>query len=176
MRTLQRSGTHYRVFKPEWTDPLDSSPSRRHGGRWNPAGSFGVLDLARDSAVAAAIARAQHAGRAIGLFDLQPDRRPHLLEVGVPTSDDLDVVNSEGIRALRLPASYPFGVGHERCQPIGLRAYRSRRFHGIACRSAAECQQGYWVGEELAWFDSSPHLKETGPRRDFAGWYPDPIP
>jgi hypothetical protein len=176
VKRLARTGAYYRVFKPEWADPLDTTPSKLHGGRWNAPGSFGNLYLARDTAVAAAIARAQHAGRAVGLFDLQAERRPHLLQVEIPPSADLDVVSSEGIRALHLPARYPFGVGHQRCQPIGLRAYRSRDFVGIACRSAAECQPGYWVGEELAWFDSSPPLEESGPRRDFASWYPDPIP
>lgn len=176
MKALTRSGLYYRVFKPEWADPLDTTPSRLHGGRWNPPGSFGILYLARDGAVAAAIARAQHAGRAVGLFDLQPDRRPHLLEVGVPHSDNLDVVTPEGVRALRLPARYPFGGGRDRCQPIGVRAYGARTFLGIACRSAAECQPGYWVGEELAWFDRSLPVAEGGPRRDFRSWYPDPIP
>lgn len=176
MRSLTRSGTYLRVFKPDWTDPLDTAPSRTHGGRWNPPESFGALYLCRDRSVAAANVRAQHVGRAVGLFDLKPERRPHLLQAHVPRSDCLDVVSAEGIAEVRLPRDFPFGVAHERCQSIGLRAYRSRNYRGVACRSAAECRRTAWVGEELAWFDSSPALTENGPRRDFATWYPDPIP
>jgi hypothetical protein len=176
MKGLRRSGTYCRVFKPDWADPLDTSPSKLFGGRWNAPGSFGALYLNRDTTVAAANCRAQHAGRAIGLFDLQPDRRPRLLRVDVPDSPCLDVVSPSGIEELRLPAAFPLGVDHNRCRPIGLRAYRDGRFRGIACRSAAECRAMYWVGEELAWFDSSPVLRENGPRQDFASWYPDPIP
>jgi hypothetical protein len=176
VRSLTRSGTYLRVFKPEWSDPLDTTPSRIHGGRWNPPGGFGALYLCRDRSVAAASARAQHAGRAVGLFDLKPKRRPRLLQVHVPRSVCLDVVSAAGLAELHLPHIFPFDVGHPRCQRIGMRAYRSAAYRGIACRSAAECRPTGWVGEELAWFDSSAALIENGPRQDFATWYPDPIP
>ncbi|MEO8899824.1 MAG: RES domain-containing protein [Candidatus Dormibacter sp.] len=165
-----------RVFSPGWSDPLDTAPSRTNGGRWNPPGAFGALYLCADRAVAAANARAQHAGRAIGLFDLKPERRPHLLCVHVPRSICLDVVSAAGVAEVGLPAGYPFGVGRERCQRIGRRAYRNGSYRGIACRSAAECRPAAWVGEELVWFDTSPILVENGTRLDFASWYPDPVP
>jgi hypothetical protein len=176
MRSLTRSGAYVRVFNPDWGDPLDTGASRAHGGRWNPPGRFGALYLCRDRSVAAANVRARHAGRAIGLFDLKPERRPHLLQLHVPRSACLDAVSAAGVADLDLPRTFPDAVPHSRCQRIGVRAYRAGTYRGIACRSAAECRPATWVGEELAWFDSSPPLRETGPREDFPTWYPDPIP
>lgn len=94
----------------------------------------------------------------------------------MPRSVCLDVVSAAGIAALHLPQNFPFGVGHPTCQRIGRAAYRLAACRGIACRSAAECRPTVWLGEELAWFDSSPALSDNGPRQDFATWYPDPIP
>ena len=176
MKAIERSGTYYRVFKPGWADPLDASFSKRFGARWNAPGAFGALYLNQTIDVAAANARKQHLGRAIGLFDLLPSRRPSLLEVAVPRSRLLDVVTDAGIAAAGLPASYPFGVSHARCRPVGKLAYESHEFRGIAYRSAAECTATYWVGEELAWFDVSPPLQESAPRRAFKDWYPHPFP
>lgn len=175
MKALSRSGHYYRVFKPGWGNPLDTRPSFTRGGRWNAAGEFGVIYLNKTLDVAAANARKQHLGRAIGLFDLKADRRPHLLTVSVPRSLHLDVVSREGVSALRLPANYPWHVDHDRCQPIGLRAYNEVRLRGIAARSAAECTAKDWIGEELAWFDRSPALREIE-RRSFSKWYPDVYP
>ena len=175
MQTIARGGTYYRVAKPDWAQPLDTSFSKAAGGRWNPPGSFGALYLSQTVEVAAANARTQHRGRAIGLFDLRPDRRPMLLTVSASAAQVLDVVTPAGIQALRLPSAYPFRVDHARCRPIGRRAYRSG-LPGIACRSAAECTPSSWLGEELAWFDNAPPVTETHPRRVFADWYPDSIP
>lgn len=176
VRRIIRSGTYFRVFKPDWNDPLDTSFSKETGGRWNAPGKFGVLSLCASLAVAAANARKQHSARAIRLFDLRPERRPSLLQVNVPNGSVLDVVSEIGVREARLPADYPWNVANERCQPIGFRAYRSGRLRGIASRCAAECAPRQWLGEELSWFDCAPALKESGPRRTFARWYPDVIP
>jgi hypothetical protein len=176
MRSATRAGTYFRVYKPDWTDPLDTSFSKRLGGRWNAPGTFGVLSLNSTLTVAAANARSQHHGRAIKLFDLRPERRPSLLEVRVPKSIVLDVVTELGVRDARLPDHFPWNVPHERCRTIGLRAYRSGAFRGIASRSAAECSRGQWLGEELSWFDTSAQLPENGPRRLFSQWYPDVVP
>ncbi len=175
MKAVTRGGHYYRVFKPGWGNPLDTKPSFEHGGRWNPSGEFGVLYLSQTLAVAAANARRQHLGRAISLFDLKPERRPHLLTVDVPRSLNLDVVTREGLSALKLPASYPWHIERERCHPIGKRAYAEHRLRGIAARSAAECMRTQWLGEELAWFDLSPRVIEVE-RRSFARWYPDVYP
>lgn len=177
MKCVVREGTYYRVYKPDWHDPLDTTYARHSSdNRWNPPDEFGALYLNRSVGVAAANARARHTRRAIGLFDLKPDRRPWLLQVGVPRSLLLDVVTASGITALRLPRTYPFSVPHARCWPIARRAYANSKLKGIACRSAAECTKTTWIGEELAWFDRAPHLRENGPRRGFAEWYPDPAP
>jgi hypothetical protein len=175
LKAVFRAGRYFRVFKPDWTNPLDTRPSLGHGGRWNGPGVFGALYLAKTIAVAAANARRQHRGRAIGLFDLKPGRRPHLLTVTVPHSLHLDVVSQNGVRALKLPANFPWQIDHATCQAIGLKAYHEPRLRGIAARSAAECSAADWLGEELAWFDRSPALREVE-RQTFARWYPDVYP
>ena len=176
MTSLTRGGTYLRVYKPDWTNPLDTAPNRRAGGRWNAPGSFGVLSLCADVAVAAANARSRYAGRAIQLFDLRPEQRPMLLSVHVPRSRCTDIVTGKGIAAAGLPPTYPYGVSHARCRRVGAAVHREGSDRGIACRSAAECRPDSWVGEELAWFDTSTTLREDGPRLAFAAWYPDPAP
>ncbi len=176
MRRAIRRGTYYRVFKPKWSDPLDTAYSKRFGGRWNAPAAFGALYLNATIEVAAANARMQHRGRALGLFDLLPSARPSLLQVHIPSSHVLDVVSPHGVRAVRLPATYPFGVTQERCRPIGARAYAMAELRGIACRSSAEAAPTSWLGEEVAWFDRSPRPKENGSRRAFEEWYPDAYP
>ena len=175
MQTIERSGTYFRVAKPEWTNPLDPAYSKEVGGRWNPPGEFGALYFSRTLVVAAANARWQHRNRAIRLFDLRPNSRPVLLTVTIPRAHPLDVVTAKGVRALRLPASYPYGVGHDRCHPIARRAMKAG-IPGVACRSAAECTLAEWIGEELAWFDNQEPPMEAAPRLLFADWYPDSIP
>ncbi len=175
MRVVERGGTYLRVAKPEWSDPLDTSFSKMTRGRWNPPAEFGALYLNRTLEVAAANARWQHRGRAIGLFDLRPNRRPILVSIEVPSSRVLDVVTTSGLRALRLPLTYPYGIGYERCQPIGNRA-RNSGLPGVACRSSAESTAMRWLGEELAWFDRTTPLSENAPRLPFKLWYPDLIP
>jgi hypothetical protein len=175
--SLERHGTYYRVYKPDWHDPLDTSYAKRSpNNRWNPPGVFGALYLDATLDVAAANARSQHAGRAIGLFDLRPERRPWLVSVAVPRSRVLDVVTPAGISRLKLPKHYPFGVAAQQCWPIARRAYSDSTLWGVACRSAAECTKITWIGEELAWFDRAPRLRETAPRRAFEEWYPDVKP
>jgi RES domain-containing protein len=188
MNTITRGGTHYRVIGPDWTVTLDTSYSKFYGGRWNPQSAFGALYLNATIAVAAANARHQHAGRAIQLFDLRPDARPHLVDIDVTSVDVLDVVTNGGLSAIGFPINYPYGVPRNRCQPIGASAYAAR-IAGVACRSTAECTPTTWVGEELALFDtfvdggsgaSAPPggvvVTILGTPRAFDKWYPDPFP
>lgn len=172
---IRRGGTYYRVFKPGWTNPLDPSFSKRQGGRWTPRGEFGALYLNATVRVAAANARFKHAGRAIGLFDLRPERRPWLMDVEVPSQNVADVVTPAGIAAAGLPKDYPIGVDHPTCWPIARAAYADKNKAGIASRSNAECTSGSCPGEELAWFDRSKPVTELV-RRDFGAWYPGPTP
>jgi hypothetical protein len=173
--SIRRSGTYFSIFKPGWNDPLDPSYAMRNGGRWTPKGEFGALYLNATVAVAAANARAQHAGRAIGLFDLLPNKRPALLDVGVPDSSVTDIVSVEGISAAGLPREYPFRVAHATCWPIARAAYEDVNAAGIACRSSAECTSSWFAGEELALFDRSPRPSELR-RRTFEEWYSEPHP
>ena len=171
MRHVERSGPHFRVCDPSWTDPLDVTFSARHGGRWNAAGSYGVLYLNATIAVAAANARRNYDGEIATLFDLRARERPDIQFVNVASASFVDIVTPAGIRAVRLPAGFPYGVPHEPCQRIGARAYAAREI-GIATRSNADATATSFVGEELAVFDTAMTLVARGERLPFAQWYP----
>ena len=172
---VDRAGTYYRVFKPDWSDPLDASFAKTFGGRWTPRGELGAVYLNATIEVSAANARLQHRRRAIGLFDLRPEKRPSLLDVRVPRHLVGDVVTSAGIAAAGLPSDYPIGVSHASCWAAARAAYADTRLAGIACRSAAECTATYCAGEELAWFDRAKPVARIQ-ERTFARWYPGPYP
>jgi RES domain-containing protein len=172
--TVDRGGAYFRVCKPDWANCGDASHSKTHGGRWNPTDEFGALYLNATAAVAAARARQQHVGRAIGLFDLRPERRPQLATFDVPMSAVVDAVTTAGSAALGLASEAPIGVSPEECWPASRAAY-NRGLAGVGCRSAAEARAGSFVGEELAYFDSQPALTVLI-LRPFAQWYPDQIP
>jgi len=174
--TTTRGGRYYRVYNPAWTDPPDDTAhSKAVGGRWNPPGAFGALYLNATVLVAAAHARFQHNDRAIKLFDLQPHARPMLAAFDVDETVVVDAVDDGAVRALRLPASFPFGVGHEPCRKIAQRA-NAAGIAGVATRSNAEATRMTTLGEELALFDTHPLPKQTGHGIAFADWYPAPIP
>lgn len=173
-RTVRRGGVYYRVVAPEWVDPASTRYSKLHGGQWNPQGEFGALYLNATIKVAAANARAQHAGRAIKLFDLLPEARPQVVTFDVPMTDFVDAYTSEGVQELQLPSNFPFGVPGGPCQAIARDAYANGAA-GVAARSNAEVTSAAFVGEELACFDQ---LVVCSPkeRLRFDDWYPDPIP
>lgn len=156
---IERGGEHCRVADPAWDDRLDGSYSMRFGGRWNAPGSFPVTYLNADVDTARANARRLLAdrlrGQPFGAEDLDPSELPVLVWTEVPTGEHLDVVTSTGIVANGLPRSYPTDVTggvvpHDRCRPIGQRAWDAA-LGGVACRSAAE--HAPRDGEELAFFD-----------------------
>lgn len=176
LRSVLRSGTYYRVVAPDWVNPADTSYSKERGGRWNPPNEFGALYLNATVAVAAANARAQHAGRAIKLFDLLPKARPELVTFLVPEVTVLDASTANGIVALGLARSFPYGVEWLPCQAIARTAHAAR-LDGVAARSHAEAKETMVVGEELALFEESAKtLDKPQTRRSFAKWYPDPVP
>ena len=171
--TVSRGGLYYRVVAPNWINPADTSYSKRQGGRWNSPGEFGVLYLNAEVHVAAANARAQHAGRAIKLFDLLPKARPELVTFDVPQAEVLDACTQPGIAALGFMDSFPYQVTWLACQTVAREAHAAG-LSGIAARSHAEITATAYVGEELALFEES----SPGPpiaRRSFQEWYPDPI-
>lgn len=173
-RTVRKGGDYYRVIAPNWTSPADTSYSKQRGGRWNPAGEFGALYLNATVAVAAANARAQHAGRAIKLFDLSPDARPELVTFKVPAADVVDACTPDGVAALRFKKNFPYGVGWPACQAIARLAHADA-LAGIAARSNAEATETECAGEELALFEGVA-VGAPRRRRRFGEWYPDPIP
>ena len=172
--TVLRGGDYYRIAAPDWVDPSDTTYSKRQGGRWNPAGEFGALYLNATIQVAAANVRARHSGRAIKLFDLLPEARPHLATFDVPSIQALDACTSEGVAALGFAANFPYGVTWTACQSIAREAHAAG-LDGVAARSNAEATARKWVGEELAAFEEIA-VSERQPRRQFHEWYPDPIP
>lgn len=87
----------------------------------------------------------------------------------------VNAVDPSGVRALRLPAHFPFEVAHEPCRKIALRA-NAAGIAGVASRSNAEATRTTTVGEELALFDTHPLPKQVGPGAAFDDWYPAAIP
>jgi RES domain-containing protein len=175
VNTVACGGTYYRVCDPGWTDPLDTSFAKKSGGRWNQPGVFGAIYLNKTRDVAAANARRQFEGEIATLYDLQPDQQPDLVTVMVDEALAVDVVSAEGIAALRLPASYPVAVVHERCHEIAELAYTDENIAGVACRSNAEATETSIVGEELAVFDRSSGIVHRGDRVPFGHWYPTEV-
>jgi RES domain-containing protein len=173
MRHVERGGLHFRVCDPSWADPLDTSFAKDHGGRWNPAGTFGVLYLGATISVAAGNARRVYEGEIATLFDLLPDQRPDLQVALMASMRVVDAATEAGLRSLHLPLTYPIGVPWEPCRLIGQRAYR-RNENGIACRSADATERTNIVveGEELFVFDHAVRYVTRMERLPFAQWYP----
>jgi RES domain-containing protein len=172
MRHVERSGLHFRVCDPAWQDPLDTSFAKRHGGRWNAAGSFGVLYLCATISVAAGNARRAYEGEIATLFDLLPEQRPDLQIVTVAPTRFVDAATDAGLRSLRLPLAYPAGTSWRRCQGIAARAYDLAE-NGIACRSADAAGRTTIVDEEeLVVFDRAMRRVTRRERIPFADWYP----
>jgi RES domain-containing protein len=172
--TVRRGGPYYRVVAPAWVDPADTAYSKQRGGRWNPAGEFGALYLNATIEVAAANVRAQHAGRAIKIFDLLPKARPQLVTFEVTPVDVVDACTPVGIAALGFAESFPYGVSWPRCQAIA-RVAHAEALAGVASRSNAEATATTTVGEELTLFEEV-IVGAPRSRRRFSEWYPDPIP
>ena len=172
--TIRRGGTYYRVAAPQWIDPADTAYSRQRGGRWNPALEFGALYLNATVEIAAANARAQHAGRAVKLFDLLPEARPELVTFEVPKVEVVDACSKDGVAALGFAENFPYEVNWAPCQAIAREA-QAAGLSGVAARSSAEVTATSSVGEELALFERV-ELGAPQARRRFNEWYPDPIP
>ena len=167
MILTKRGGRHYRVCDPDWIDCLDTTFSRRDGGRWNAPNTYGILHLCATVDVAAANARRHFEGEIHTLFDLEPEFQPVLMQVHVRLSDFADCVTEDGLREAGLPASYPEGVSWVRTRDIGRKAHALPNCTGIACRSAVKRD-----GEELAVFDRAIGIVRRGKRFAFSSWYP----
>jgi hypothetical protein len=105
------------------------------------------------------------------LLDLRHDERPGLQIVNVRRASFVDAVTPTGVRALRLPVAFPYGVPWEPCQRIAARAYTARE-SGIAARSNAAVTAISFIGEELVIFDTAMALVSRESRLPFEQWYP----
>jgi RES domain len=172
-RHVRRGGRYLRVADPSWLRPLDGRYARERGGRWNDPGSFAVVYLFGTLDVARSFVLRRFEGHPYSAFDLRPEAGPDLVETDVPEDRFVDVVTEAGCRAAGLPATYPRNqdgsiVPHERCRPIGRRAWDGGE-PGIACRSATARPTD--AGEELAWFARGPRGLRTRRRTAFAEWF-----
>ncbi len=174
MRHVGRGGRYVRVADPGWRRPLDPRYAAERGGRWNPPGSFPVLYLCASIEVARANVLSRFEGLPYGVLDLHAARRPELVDTDIPEHSAVDALTHARLRALGLPASYPFDAAGRRVerwttQPVGQAAWDEGE-RSIACRSAA-LPKGQ-RGEELAWFvrGRADRLRVAG-RRDFDAWF-----
>jgi hypothetical protein len=167
MKTLSRNGRYYRVCDPLWVDCCSAEFAARYGGRWNAPQSFPVLYLNAGVATAKANALRTYDGEAFGLFDLNPTARPHLQIVEIKRHDAVDAVTDEGLRELGLPPTYPCGITHDVCRPIGKKIYDAGH-PSIAYRSAALSG-----GEELALLHLDLATKRS--RHPFNEWFLDEV-
>jgi hypothetical protein len=175
-QTVRRGGAYNRLAEPHWADPLDTSFSKQHGGRWNAPGTYGVLYLNASEQLARIQVEHKLAGHPYGIEDLDPVEQHDLVEVDVAETDALGLVSDEGLDAVGLPAGYPLDeddqpIAHEQCHPVGQAAYDAS-LPAIACRSAVTGAQP--AGEELAVFDRDSQIVTQTARHPFAIWYLGP--
>jgi RES domain-containing protein len=160
---VRRGGLYYRVVDPTWSDPSNTSYSKRAGGRWNEPDrprrpGFGALYLNATLEVSRANA-ARHIqslfGPSVTFDDLLLDALPQLQHYDVVETDFVDAVNT-------------IAIPHPPCQGIAAAAYAAGE-HGIAVLSAV----GVTVrDEELVVFDRDvASIAAKGRRADFAAWY-----
>jgi RES domain-containing protein len=165
-QTVRRGGGEYnRLAEPGWANPLDTTYSKRRGGRWNPPGGFGALYLNRGRPVARLQVNHKLAGQPYGIEDLDPGEQHDLVDVVVAELDFRDCVTAPGLAGVDLPTTYPVDAAGDpvpwaSCQPVGRAAYDAE-LAGVACRSAAT---GAGSGdEELAVFDTrAGGVRQTG--------------
>ena len=147
----------WRIADPTWRDPLDPGFTGRHGGRWNPPGSFAVLYLNQGVSTARENLRAFIARWPYGPEDLRDDTGPALVGCLLPRRQvACDAHSGDGLHAAGLPPTYPLyddgtPVPHEACQAIGLRVHAAG-LRGVRARSAGT---RHGDGCELAWFPAS---------------------
>jgi RES domain-containing protein len=143
-----------RITRPHYADPFDPGFAARHGGRWNPPGSWPTLYLNEDLATVHAQVRHLFAGRGVEPDDLDDDAPIRLAAATLPGRQRVaDVVSADGVAAVGLPDTYPVdaagrSVDHAVTQAVGVVVHTSGR-RGVWCRSASG------VGRELAWFPAA---------------------
>jgi hypothetical protein len=164
-----------RVADSSWHDPLDVSWARRSGGRWNPAGSFGVLYLNEDLDTARAQIAALLEPWPAHPEDLREDAPFVLVMARLPIRQRVaDALSDRGVEALGLPLTYPLDeagrtIAHEVCQPIGVAVHESG-LRGVWYRSAKASHSG---AHELAWFpvEGGRAPRKVGDAVSFRRWW-----
>jgi hypothetical protein len=170
---LQDGQVWLRVADERWDEPLDPSYAQRHGGRWNPPGSFPVLYLNENLETARAQIRLLLEGQPVHPEDLDP---PFVLVASTLPSGQrvADAVTEPGLGSLGLPNSYPvdeegFRISRSMCQPIGS-DIAAAGLRGVHARSAATRDGS---GRELAWFPArtSSRARPVGEPLPFDRWW-----
>ena len=178
-RTVRRGGACNRLAEPHWGNPLDTSHSKRRGGRWNAPGSYGALYLNATERMARIQVEHKLAGHPYGIEDLDPVQQYDLVDVDVAETDALDLVSARGLRAVGLATTYQLDergrpIAHATCHPVGQAAYDDQ-LPAIACISAARGADP--TDEALTIFDRNvAELVSPTRRRPFADWYLGPPP
>ena len=164
----------WRIADPTWRDPLDPGFARRHGGRWNPSGSFPVLYLNQGVSTARENLRAFIARWPYRPEDLRDDAGPTLVGCVLPRRQAAcDVHSDDGLRAAGLPRTYPLHddgtpVPHAACQAIGVRVHAAG-LRGVHARGA---RTRHGDGRELAWFPASRRSTARGVESlPFTTWF-----
>ena len=164
----------WRIADPAWGNPLDPRFAGRHGGRWNPPGSFAVLYLNRDLSTARANLHAFIAQWPYSPEDLRDDTGPTLVGCVLPRRQAVcDAHSGDGLHAAGLPATYPLyddgrPVPHEACQAIGVIAHAAG-LRGVRARGA---RTRHGDDRELAWFPASRRSTARGVESlPFTKWF-----
>lgn len=166
-------GALLRLADAAWDDPCDPTHAQRHGGRWNPPGSWPTLYLNDDYVTARANIVRLHAGSRVLLDDLRDDAPYVLVEVACPDGQRFARLHDdEEVVAAGLPPTYPLADGrtvpHDPCQQIAVALRDDGASDGLAVRSAATDDGD---GRETAWFppdaDARPQVIDVHP---FARW------
>lgn len=166
---VRRGGRYYRVCGPDWDDPRDTRYSKMSGGRWNAAGSFGVLYLNQNLEGARANARrfiSRQFGSSVLPEDIAPAYLPDAALFTTDATEFVDAVTDGGRAALHLATAYAPRAGYDACRRVGTAAYAAGE-DGIAAASAVEQQS-----EELAIFDRAvDRLVHPRSRQRFLDWW-----
>ena len=172
-RRLPNAKEWYRVADESWDDPLDPAFAQRHGGRWNPPGSFPTLYLNEDVDTARAQIYQMLEGSPVRPEDLD---EPYLLVTATLPARQVvaDAVTEVGLESIGLPSTYPADntgatIPHTGCQPIGV-AVKDEGLRGVHSRSAATPDGS---GRELAWFPARTSSRATpiGDPVPFSDWW-----
>ena len=171
---LTNGWTWWRLSNAQWSNPLDPAFAQRRGGRWNPPDSYPTLYLNEDRVTARLSLRTFIALWPYEPEDLRSDNGPVLIGATLPRDQRVcDVHTPAGVRAVGLPATFPFNrggerIGHTPCQRIGQQV-KDAALRGVRARSA---RVAHGAGRELAWF---PATSRSVARRvaslPFDDWY-----